>query len=219
MESPKNTVTFTITLAHGLIILALLAGFGAGVGVDRFLLNSNPSRGDASRLGPQDEIGQLSPIQIPIDGRAYLGPADAPVTIVEFTDYQCPYCKRFYDQTFPALKETYIDQGNVLLVSRDYPLGFHERAKPAAVATKCADKQQAYWPMRKRLADNIGNLSSQLFESIATELSLDGDAFRQCISNPVVLCEVERDILQANDLGVTGTPTFFIGRIENGRLL
>jgi len=162
MERPKNTVTFTITLAHGLIILALIVGFGAGVGVDRFLLNSNPSSGDASRLGPQDETGRLSPIEIPVDGRAFLGPADAPVTIVEFTDYQCPYCALHFRENLSKFLEEYQDQ--VRYVVLNFPItSIHPGADQAGEAAECAASQGKFWEYHDMLFQNQGsqNLGAQ----------------------------------------------------------
>jgi protein-disulfide isomerase len=112
-----------------------------------------------------------------------LGSADAPVTVVEFTDYQCTYCLRFIQQTFPKLKEQFIDTGKVRWVVRDMPLGFHKNARKAAQAAHCAGEQDKFWEMRGVLFANAKKLEEENLPSYAQTLGLDMTAFDSCLAS------------------------------------
>jgi len=153
-----------------------------------------------------------------------LGSEDAGIAIVEFSDFQCPYCKRFADQTFPAINKNYIQTGKVRYIARDFPLDFHPQAQGAAVAANCALAQGAYWQMRDSLFSNIRDLSPQRYQELASELKLDLEQFKECSNDKRHVEEVSEDQGLAASLGISGTPSFFIGRIEgdklvNGRLI
>ncbi|WP_462159917.1 DsbA family protein [Pseudoalteromonas sp. GB56] len=148
-----------------------------------------------------------------------LGEATATLAIVEFSDYQCPYCKRFIDTTFPKLRANYIDKGKVKYVTRDFPLGFHTKAKGAAVAANCSLKQEAYWPMRTLLFNNMRNLGDELYQQSAENLSLNLEEFATCLADQQIMQKIERDLSYGSSLGIRGTPSFLIGRIENNQLV
>lgn len=147
-----------------------------------------------------------------------IGDRDAALVLLEFSDYECPYCVRFNRQTLPALKANYIDTGKLKLVTRDLPLTFHERAIEAALAANCAAEQGRYEAMREALYDPRNALSPALYRGLAARLGLDTARFEACLLDPRGLDEIERDAALAARLGVDGTPSFFIGRVENGRL-
>ncbi len=148
-----------------------------------------------------------------------LGKPEAVVGIVEFTDYQCPFCQRFHAQTFSKLKEAYIDSGKVLFVPRDFPLGFHPEAEPAAIATRCADKQGKFWGMREGVFENQQRLGSELYDELATELALDMETFSTCQKDPQQRKAVTADQTFGQSIGITGTPGFFIGRVEGEEIV
>ncbi len=148
-----------------------------------------------------------------------LGDATATLAIVEFSDYQCPYCKRFIDTTFPKLRANYIDKGKVKYVTRDFPLGFHTKAKGAAVAANCSLKQEAYWPMRTLLFNNMRNLGDELYQQSAQNLSLNMEQFETCLADQQIMQKIERDLSYGSSLGIRGTPSFLIGKIENNQLV
>lgn len=148
-----------------------------------------------------------------------LGNSDAKVGIVEFSDYQCPFCSRFYKQTLPKIKEKFIDTGKVAFMYRDYPLAFHDQAKQAAIAANCAGRQKAFWKMHNELFDKQRELGPGLYQKLAKDLKLNGKKFSKCLQQNRQSDEVEKDIAYAQELGVTGTPTFFIGRFKDGKLL
>ncbi|WP_428636665.1 thioredoxin domain-containing protein [Shewanella sp.] len=130
-----------------------------------------------------------------------LGAATAQVAIVEFSDYQCPYCKRYIDNTFAKIKANYIDKGKLKYITRDFPLGFHPKAKGAAIAANCAQQQKAYWPMREALFQNMRQLGDKLYQDTAMQLSLDMTKFATCLEDQTILAKIEQDIVMAHQLG------------------
>lgn len=158
-------------------------------------------------------------VRLPLAETYTLGRKDAPVTLVEFTDYQCPYCSRFHTTTFPEIKKQFIDSGKVRFISRDLPLGFHKNAMPAARATRCAGEQNKYWEVRHVLSSNPKNLSESAITKYAEELELDVGQFQACLTSEKYKAEINKDIIDANSVGITGTPGFIIGRTPtNGTL-
>ena len=165
---------------------------------------------------PSPTPTQQQPIRQNIDlGDApVLGDKNAPVTIVEFSDFQCPYCGRFFTQTLPSIKKDYIDTGKAKLVFRDFPLSFHPNAAPAAEAAECANEQGKYWGYHDKLFENQDSLSSELYLTLAEELGLDSDKFKTCIESNKYSEEVQADFSYGAKVGVSGTPTFFINGLK-----
>ncbi|MBI2010269.1 MAG: DsbA family protein [Candidatus Chisholmbacteria bacterium] len=142
------------------------------------------------------------------------GSEDAAVTIVEFTDYQCPFCKQAFDATYPQIVADYIETGKVRYVIRDLPLSFHPNAKPAALAARCAGEQGKYLAMHDALFENQNewiNLSdpAEQFKEYAQELGLSAD-FAACYDGDRYGAVIDDDLALAQTVGATGTPTFFI---------
>jgi protein-disulfide isomerase len=144
-------------------------------------------------------------------GTFSLGATSAPITLVEFADYQCPFCKKFHDTTFPEIKSKYIDTGKVRYVVRDLPLSFHEQALPAAIATRCAGAQGKFWPVFETLFAASG-LSAASARDAALAAGADATAFDACVKNPAVSTSIDADIQEAARLGVDGTPGFIVAR-------
>jgi protein-disulfide isomerase len=140
------------------------------------------------------------------------GRADAPVTVVEFTDYQCPYCRRFQAETWPRLKRSYVDSGKVRFIIRDLPLEFHSAARPAAEAAHCAGEQGQFWPMHEALLASDTKLTDAAMMRRAQALGLDLRRFRDCVRENKYEPAIARNAAQAASLGVHGTPSFIIGR-------
>jgi protein-disulfide isomerase len=150
------------------------------------------------------------------DDDPFIGPEDAPVTIIEFGEYQCPYCaksKEITDQVLAAFP------GKIRLVYRDFPLGFHDRAIPAAIAANCAGEQDKYFPMHDLILAAQTDLRHETFKGYATQLELDMGAWETCLSDPAQVAEIENDIKDGETFGVTGTPGFFINGIFLGGAL
>src|SRR2546422_732940 len=113
------------------------------------------------------------------------------LTVVEFTDYQCPFCNQFHMRTFPELKKQYIDTGKVRFISRDLPLGIHQHAFEAARAARCAGEQSKFWELRDKLSANPNNLSRQGLLQYAREVVLDMSQFQACLDSERYLSEVQ----------------------------
>lgn len=141
-----------------------------------------------------------------------LGRKDAPVTIVEFTDYQCPFCKRFSETTFPAIKRDYIDTGKLRWVVRDLPLPMHRDARKAAQAVHCANDQGEFWGMRDTVFKNNAALGNEFLRKYAGELELDTSKFGNCLTSDRHLASIDKDTKEASQVGITGTPTFVVGK-------
>ncbi|HLC89152.1 MAG TPA: thioredoxin domain-containing protein, partial [Candidatus Nanoarchaeia archaeon] len=114
------------------------------------------------------------------DDDAVKGKEDAPVTIVEFSDYECPFCARFYTDTFGQLKAKYIDTGKVKFVYRDFPLSFHQNAQKAAEAAECAGEQNKYYEMHNKLFEGGVQGGTAAFKGYAQEIGLDTSKFNSC---------------------------------------
>jgi len=159
-----------------------------------------------------------------LDDDPVKGDPNAPITIVEFSDFQCPFCSRFVVQTLGELEENYIDTGKVKLVYRDLPLGsLHPNARTAHIAAECADEQGEFWEYHDILFENqaqwsrlaTGELENSL-KKYAQELDLDVASFETCLSSDEIADEVDKDALEARSYGASGTPTFFIGTEKDG---
>ena len=202
-----------VPLRHALL-LALVIGLGAGVALDRFLLNMKLSGEDASRLGPGDQIERVSPVQISIEGRAFLGPEDAPVTIVEFTDYQCPYCGLHSRDNLSKLLELYPDQIRYAVLN--FPItSIHPGADQAAQAAECAASLGEFWEYHDMLFQNQGSQDNEGLKEMARQVGLDGDSFDLCLDSGAQSQRVLQDFQEGRNYGVRATPTFFI----NGQML
>lgn len=145
-------------------------------------------------------------------GGFVLGKPDAPLTLVEFTDLQCPYCNRWSTQVFPQLKATYIDTGLVRFVTRDFPLDFHPQALPSARAARCAGTQGKFWEMRDALVRGFKQLSEPFILSTAEGLKLDMAAFKACAASTTYDAAIMQDLNDGRAVGIEGTPSFVLGR-------
>jgi protein-disulfide isomerase len=147
-----------------------------------------------------------------LDGFQMLGVKTAPLTMVEFTDYQCPFCQRFHVTSFGELKKTYIDSGKLRFYSRDLPLDFHPNAMRAAQAARCAIEQGKYWQIRDVMGANPDKLDLDHLIGFAADLKMDTDAFRACVTSEKYKNAVQNDVMEAMKLGANGTPTFVVGK-------
>ena len=144
------------------------------------------------------------------------GKANAQVLLVEFSDFQCPYSKMFYKESFPQIQKEYIDTGKVKFAYRDYPLDFHPLAKGAAVACRCAGRQNKYWEMFDKLMTNNA-LDIDSLKKYSQEIGLNAGSFEKCLGDSSIANEVDKETQEAAQFGVQGTPAFFInGRFVEG---
>lgn len=188
----------------GLTVVAVTVGLalsGRAIGAARAAANADSL---AWASAPRFEVA--------VTERPFRGPANAPVTIVEFTDYLCPFCRRFANATLPAVLATYGDR--VRYVVRNFPVQpVNDLALPAAEAVECAYRQGRFWEYRKALFGDATPLTPERLQAHAGPAGLDTARFRQCVTDRATQAVVERDLLEAWSYGVSGTPTFFI----NGR--
>ncbi|HLK67629.1 MAG TPA: thioredoxin domain-containing protein [Bryobacteraceae bacterium] len=160
--------------------------------------------------GAQPDL--ISKAKLNLDGFAMMGSKDAPITIVEFTDYQCPFCQRFHLTTFGDIKKNYIDTGKVRFYSRDMPLDFHPNALRAAQAARCAGEQGQFWSLRSVMGANPDKLDMDHIMGFAGDLKLDTAKLKSCVESEKYKSPVETDVMEAMKIGATGTPTFVIGK-------
>jgi protein-disulfide isomerase len=173
---------------------------------------------DMSALSPSSITGALSissgPDQGVEDNAHYMGDIDAPVTIVEFSDFECPYCSRGHD-TMSEVMDNYLESGDVKIVFRNLPLSFHANAEPAALAALCAGEQDKFWEFHDGLFENQGSLGNTLYTDLAEELGLDMDDFEECYDSNKYGDWIKADMGKARQSGITGTPAFLV----NGELI
>ncbi len=149
---------------------------------------------------------------VSIEGGMTKGDKNAKLTLVEFTDYQCPFCSRHLRDTFPQIENEYIKTGKVRYVLREFPLeSIHPQAVKAAEAAACAGDQGKYWEMHDRLFANQNALASAQLPGHAEAISLDPTKFKTCLEGGKFTAKVRKDLTDAQKYGATGTPTFFIG--------
>ena len=137
------------------------------------------------------------------------GDPKAPITLVEYSDFTCHFCKKFFHETFPKLLSEYIETGKVRFVYRDFPRGLGSPLR-AADAARCAGEQNAYWPMHDRLFNSDGQFSPENLKQFATELKLRQGQFSQCLDAHKYFPDIEKDLKDAGTLGIRGTPAFVI---------
>ena len=231
-ENPPNFFSFLFTTIPGstilgAIIISLSILISGGVikikGVTS--TTTSPSLAAQASSAPTQAVAQqppedTSPKQVSVDDDPVLGDKNAPITLIEFSDYECPFCKRHFDQTLPQLKKDYIDTGKVKLVYRDFPLSFHDpMATTEAIAANCAREQggdptyfKFHDEMFKRTTSNGNGLSKDKIYTIATDLGLNTDNLKSCVEAEKYKDEVTKDIADGSASGVSGTPGFFIGK-------
>jgi len=164
-------------------------------------------------------------VKLPLKDNSFaLGDANAPAMLVEFTDYQCPFCRRFAEETFPDLKKNYIDTGKLRFVSRNLPLPFHPMAAKAAQAALCAGEQGKYWEMREVMFKNNTALKPDDLQKYAKDLGLDVEKFNACLDADRFQEQLKADAADAAAVGITGTPSFVLGKagketIEGDRIV
>jgi protein-disulfide isomerase len=155
-------------------------------------------------------------------GDEYRGDINAPLTIIEFSDFQCPYCQRHNAETQPVLDEKYVDTGKVLWVYKHFPLSIHPQAPAAAIAAECAADQGKFWEMHDALFNSVQEWSiddpTEVFKSLAANVGLDADAFAACLTDPAIEARVSSDEGEGEQF-VQGTPTFIVVHGNQGSII
>ena len=217
LEAVPQEETVSFKRSHFYAVLTVLA-FSVGVLLGYVVWGFDPDAGQTAQTvaqpsgpiaaAPITEEPQFVRYDIPAEGFPSIGPANAPITIVEFSDYQCPFCRRWHEQVYEPLLAAY--PGKIRMVYRHLPLtSIHPDAFAAAEAAMCAGDQDAYWPYHEKLFSSE-TLGMQTYVQYAQELSLDMEAFQICMTENKFKEAIEADSDFAVNLGVRSTPTFFI---------
>lgn len=152
------------------------------------------------------------PTDIQLSNSPFKGLNDAPVTLIEFSDYQCPYCRRHATIVLPELLKTYVDAGKLRFVMREYPIpNLHPRATDASIAALCAGDQEDYWGMHDALFANQNANTNEDFKEMAAGLGLDEERFGLCLEGNSHSAQIKADQAEGKKLGISGTPSFVLG--------
>lgn len=238
IESNQNNHNISVRKSafNGLIIaLIAVVGIAAFFAGSYASLNSNQlDQEDLDEAIAKVELKMLQKqlpskqptlsVKISIDDDPIIGNADAPITIIEFSDFQCPFCARFHTQTLPLILEEYIKEGKVKLVFRDFPIqSIHPNALPASIAAECANEQSKFKEMHDVLFENQNEWNKQdtvdaltLFSQYAAEMKLDQEIFDACLTSGKYIEEIRNDLDDGRNYGVSGTPGFFVGNDHIG---
>lgn len=158
-----------------------------------------------------DAPEQESAVSFSLEGEPSLGNSEAKVTVVEFSDFQCPFCAKFVLEIFPQIKQEYIDMGKIRMVFKNFPLmNIHENAEGSAEASECANDQGKFWEYKEKLFQNQQALSVGNLKQYAKDLGMNEGQFNSCFDSKKYADEVSQDLIEGITAGVTGTPTFYI---------
>lgn len=219
-KSTFNKLIIGITAA--LIVAAFLGGYVVGnFGQTKTVLQNIPA--PIPTQAPTQPNAQAR-IAISLGDSPVKGDPNAPVTMVEFSDFQCPFCGEFYTQTLPQVTQNYIDSGKVKLVYKNLPLeNLHPNARAAALAAECANEQGKFWEYHDMLFESqnswasLGSVNAtNTFKQYASQLGLDTNSFNSCVDTAKYTDKVNKDSQDGTNYGATGTPTFFIGNDKKG---
>lgn len=187
--------------------VALLAGVG-------FVIWTN-----WPKLQPSRKVVILPRNPVSLDGAATLGSATAPVILLTYTDFQCPFCGRFARDTMPKIRKDYVDTGKIQIAIRNLPLPIHSLAPGAAVAAVCAKRQGRFWEMHDLIFQDQKHLEAADLTRRAAQIGLDVPAFEHCRDEPTATAELETDRRSAEALHINSTPISLIGiRQRDGRV-
>ena len=189
--------------------LAVLGTANAGNGGNDSQPIPDTGNNQPSQPAPTVDLSNIASDD-PVEGNA-----NAPVTIVEFSDFQCPFCESFYTNSLLQIRKDYIETGKAKLIYRDFPLSFHPHAQKSAEAAECANLQGKYWGMHDKLFENqsaLDNSSDYIsdLKRYAVDLGLNATEFNSCLDNGDTASEIQADLSDGSNAGVSGTPTFFI---------
>lgn len=217
----------------GPIVFGVLLAIVAGVFIDRWVFNqtqriiteeSGPAENEQKKEAPNNQQPQSGKITVSIGDAPFLGEKSAgKVAILEFSDFECPYCSKFHRETYDKIISDYIDTGKAVFAYRNLPLSFHQPAAgDEAFAVSCAREQKddkAYFDLAKLIYTNTqGNgkgIENKKMLELVDQLGIDKTKFTECMDSGKYKEYVEKDIADADKVGITGTPAFVIGKIND----
>ncbi len=214
MEKANSFLTVPVSILLGSFIISISLLISGGIIKVGGAVPAQPTQ-----QAPQASPENTGPVKVSLDDDPVLGDKNAPVTLIDFSDYECPFCKRHFDQVYSQIKKDYIDTGKVKMVYRDLPLPFHDpNATDQAIAANCA-RDQGGDAMYFRYHNEIfkRTISNKTFArenlpKIAADLGLNTANFESCLNSDKYKAEVKKDLDDAAKYGASGTPTFFIGK-------
>ena len=193
--------------AVGWLAVGLGIGCSGTIGLQQWTSISAPK----ARVERQPPPAAGLTTELLLSGEPALGTNKTILTIVEFSDFECPYCRLFHEQVLPTLKREYIDTGLVRFIHKDLPLPFHSQARPAAAAARCAGEQNSYWDLYGALFDQQTCLECKGVMGIAKDLNLDTSALRTCMQREATDTLINANLSEAKLHNIRATPTFIIG--------
>ncbi len=219
-EKKLNIIALVIgTIA---LIVAIYAAVCVHKNSDKTAFNARVEDGIKAFITKQQQAqnqpaAPTGPVDVSAENDAVRGDANAPVTIVEFSDFQCPFCGKYFSETFGQIKSQYIDTGKVKYIFRDFPLSFHQNAKNAAMAAECVKAEggdKVYFEYHDTLYKNQNSLDADNLKKFAKDLGVD---ISKCLDDQKYASEVDADMADGQKYGVKGTPAFFIdGNLLSG---
>lgn len=214
-----------VVSAGALVVIAGIAVMmwrAGGLGLSQNQGAGTPSAAQPGTQAPEPitELSSDQWKQVIDQSKNFKGSSNAKVTIVEYTDYQCPFCSRFFTDAYAQIMKTYVDTGKVRYAVQNLPLPFHANANISAQAAECAGDQKKFWEMHDKLFANQNEWANESdpkpkFEAYAREIGINVDGFKRCIADGKFKQKVDDDNALAAKVGASGTPSFFI----NGKLL
>jgi protein-disulfide isomerase len=205
----KTTITTAILIV---LVLAVAPACGQTAEIEALRRELAAVKEDLANL--RATLGRPRPI-VELAGAPQKGNADTLVALVEFSDYECPFCIRHFRETMPLIEKNYIATGKILYVFRDYPIDqLHPQAVKAHEAARCGAEQDKYWPMHTSLFGTPDKHSVEGLESTAQKAGLDLTKFRECIASGRTTEGIRKTAEAATSFGAQGTPAFFIGLID-----
>lgn len=164
--------------------------------------------------------GSSASVKVNIANAPSLGRTDAPVTIIEFSDFECPFCRRFSKSTLPEIKRDYVDTGKVRYVFMDFPLEqMHAKARKAGEAAHCSAEQGKFWEMHNILFEHPGNLDTRRYTEFAKKLKLDVAAFDRCLESGRQSAKIDGGLASGRSVGISATPSFIITKTDGGDIV
>lgn len=204
-----------------LLAFAVLACDGAAREGDAAVPGNTPAAATAANAGADADTVSLDPLLARADSSRIAGAETAGVWMLEISDYQCPYCKSWHDETYPAILRDYVQTGKVRIAYVNFPLPMHQHARITAEAAMCAGAQQQYWRYHDGLFATQARWAAMpnprpLLDSLARASQIDVAAFGRCLDGGTMRPVVDADVARMEAAGIRSTPTFLIGdqRIE-----
>ena len=202
----------TLKLKASLIVLGALLGTGSTLALQSIQKHIALSHPAEKHRTPEASVTALL-----IAGEPSLGDPQAPITIIEFSDFECPYCKRFHETSFQHLKKEYINKGLVRFIHKDLPLPFHANAHLAASISRCAQNNEQYWKVYKAFFDRQNCMSCVGPSSIAAKAGLDQQKIKNCLKEGRATQAVNTNLSEAELQSIQATPTFIVGATTSNR--